>query len=118
VLALLVTSVGIYSTMAFSAGLRTKEMGIRVALGAPRSSVVALIVREGLTLVGVGLVSGGVIAVFLGRFIESLLYRASASDPAVLAVAGGLMLIVAVVGCLIPASRAARADPSLTLRAD
>jgi len=117
-LALLVASVGIYSTMAFSVGRRTREMGIRIALGAARTSVVRLILREGLSLVLVGLVAGGTIAVVLGRFIESLLYKSSPSDPAVLASACAVMLIVAIAGCLVPASRAARVDPSITLRND
>ncbi len=118
VLALLVASVGIYSTMAFSVGRRTREMGIRVALGAARSSVVGLILREGLTLVLIGLVAGGVTAAVSGRFIQSMLYQSSPSDPLVLTAVCGLMLVVAVAGCLVPASRASRVDPSITLRAD
>jgi ABC-type antimicrobial peptide transport system permease subunit len=80
--------------------------------------VVRLILREGLTLVLIGLVAGGVIAVVLGRFIESLLYKSSPSDPGVLAAACGVMVVVAIAGCLVPASRASRVDPSITLRAD
>jgi predicted permease len=117
-LALLVASVGIYSTMAFSVGRRTREMGIRVALGAVRSSVVRLILREGLTLVLIGLVLGGAIAVVSGRFIQSLLYESSPSDPIVLATACGVMVVVAIAGCLVPASRASRVDPSITLRTE
>jgi predicted permease len=117
-LALLVASVGIYSTMAFSVGRRTREMGIRLALGAARSSVVALILHEGLRLVVIGLLAGGAIAVYLGRFIQSLLYQSSPSDPIVLAAACGVMVVVAIAGCLVPASRASRVDPSVTLRAD
>jgi putative ABC transport system permease protein len=117
-LALLVASVGIYSTMAFSVGRRTREMGIRVALGAARSSVVGLILREGLALVLVGLVAGGAIAIGLGRFIQSLLYESSPSDPIVLMSACIVMVVVAIAGCLVPALRAARVDPSITLRAE
>ena len=117
-LALLVASVGIYSTMAFSVGRRTREMGIRIALGAARASVMRLILREGLTLVLIGLVAGSAIAVTLGRFIESLLYQSSPSDPGVLAAACGVMVVVAILGCLVPASRASRVDPTITLRAD
>jgi predicted permease len=117
-LALVVASVGIYSTMAFSAGRRTREMGIRVALGAARSSVVSLILREGLVLVLIGLVAGGTIAIFLGRFIESLLYQSSPSDPVVLISASLVMLVFAIAGCLVPALRAARVDPTITLRAE
>jgi ABC-type antimicrobial peptide transport system permease subunit len=93
-------------------------MGIRLALGAARSSVVALILHEGLRLVVIGLLAGGAIAVYLGRFIQSLLYQSSPSDPIVLAAACGVMVVVAIAGCLVPASRASRVDPSVTLRAD
>jgi hypothetical protein len=115
-LALLVASAGIYSAIAYSVGRRTREMGIRMALGAAASSVVRLVLREGLALVLIGAAIGVGVAIASTRFIESLLFKTSSSDPIVLASAAGVMLLVGLAGCLVPAARAARVDPSITLR--
>jgi predicted permease len=117
-LALLVASIGIYTTMAFSVRRRTREMGIRIALGAAQASVARLVLGEGLRLVVAGLLIGSVAAVASGRLIQSLLYQTAPSDPTILGAATATMLIVAVAGCLAPAVRASRVDPSITLRAD
>jgi putative ABC transport system permease protein len=117
-LALLVAAAGVYSSNAFSVARRTREMGIRMALGAAGSRVVALVMRESLALVLAGVGVGVVAAIGSARLVESLLYQTSAADPIVLAAASTVMLIVALAGCAIPALRAARVDPTITLRND
>jgi predicted permease len=117
-LALVVASIGTYSALAYSVSRRTREMGIRLALGAPRVSLVRLVVAEGLLPVGVGIGVGLTLALASGRLIAALLYRTSPSDPVVLAMAVAALTATATLGCLVPALRAARVDPITVLRSE
>jgi predicted permease len=115
-LALLVATIGTYSTAAYAAAQRTREIGIRVALGAPRPNLVRLVTGQGLKPVLVGAVVGVGLAVLSSRLIESLLYQTSPSDPSVIMAASTAMIASATAGCVIPAVRAARVDPIVVLK--
>jgi ABC-type antimicrobial peptide transport system permease subunit len=117
-LAGLLASVGIYSLIAYSVAERTRELGIRVALGANRTAVVRLIVGEGLTLAGIGLAIGLAGAWMLTGTLRTLLYEVSPLDPAVLGAAGIGVLVVAALASFVPARRALQVDPMTALRGD
>ena len=116
--AALLASVGIYSLIAYSVAQRTREIGIRIALGADRRAVMRLIIGEGLTLAIIGLAIGVAGALLLTRTLETLLYEVSPTDPAVLAMTCAGVLVIAGIASLIPAVRALRIDPSHALRAE
>ena len=116
--ALLLASVGIYGVMAFSVAQRSQEMAIRVSLGATRSRVVTLILKEGLTLCFVGSVLGLIGAYLTGRAMQSMLYGVGTMDFSVFGAAAFLLLIAALLACLVPARRAASTDPIQALRAE
>jgi putative ABC transport system permease protein len=118
ILALLVAMVGIYSTISYTFSQRTHEIGVRVALGAQATNVVRLVVGEGVRAVLVGVVVGVLLALAAGRLVESMLYKTSPRDPAVLSVVSLSLLLVAVGACLVPAWRALRVDPASALRAE
>ncbi|HVW85522.1 MAG TPA: FtsX-like permease family protein, partial [Bryobacteraceae bacterium] len=115
-LALLLTSVGLYGILAYSVARRTGEIGIRMALGAQRRSVVWLVVRKALahTLVGVG--AGVVVVLASSRVAKSLLYNVKPNDPATIGAAVCALLVVCAVAALLPARRASRMDPMQALR--
>jgi len=115
-LATILAAIGLYGVMAFVVARRTKEMGVRLALGANPSSVVWLVMREVLTLLGLGLLVGVPSAVALGRFVASQLYGIQADDPIVAGVTIAILVTVASLAGLIPAMRASRIDPILALR--
>jgi predicted permease len=117
-LALLLAAIGIYGVMAYLVSQRTREIGIRVALGARPSSVVRLIVMYALGLAAAGVAIGLVAAVLLSRVMAGLLYQISPTDPWTF---GGITLVLfatALVAAMTPARRAARVDPMIALRAD
>jgi len=118
VVAGLLAAVGIYGVLAYSVEARTREMGVRVALGASRASILALVLREGLMLAGIGLVLGLAGALALTRTMRTLVYQVSTVDPATFAVIAAVAATVSLAACLIPAWRAVRVDPILALRAD
>ena len=115
-LALLLGAVGIYGVISHFATRRKRDWAIRVALGLPGSRVVTHIVRQGATLVLVGIVAGAVGTVALGRLLASLLFEVGAVDPIAFAAAGLALLLVGVVAAFVPAWRAGRVDPALVLR--
>ena len=115
-LALALASVGLYGIMAYSVNRRTREIGVRMALGASRSTVLQLILKRGLTLVGAGMGIGFAIALFAGRLLAGALYGVSAADPLSIAGAALLLLAVAYVACYLPALAASRVDPLAALR--
>jgi len=117
-LAGLLASVGIYSLIAYSVAERTRELGIRVALGANRAAVVRLIVGEGLVLAGIGLAIGLAGAWALTGTLKTLLYEVSPLDPAVLGAAAAGVLMVATLASFVPARRALRVDPMTALRGE
>jgi len=116
VLALLLSSVGIYGVMSYLVSQRGREIGIRMALGSSQSSVLGLITGEGMLLVGVGLVAGVAAALVLARLLRGLLYGVTSHDPITLITVPILLAVVALVACVIPARRASRIDPLLALR--
>jgi ABC-type antimicrobial peptide transport system permease subunit len=115
-LATLLASIGLYGVMAFVVARRTKEIGIRVALGAQPGSVVWLVMKEVLLLVGIGLGVGIPAAIALGRFVSAQLYGVEARDPSVAGIAIVLLVAVASLAGVIPARRASRIDPLTALR--
>jgi putative ABC transport system permease protein len=117
-LALLLAAVGLYGVISYSVAQRTQEVGIRVALGASRSEVVAMVMRQGLRLAAAGLAIGLVLALLLKSVLKGLLVGVSAADPATLAVTALVLLLVAVLASYVPARRAARVDPMVALRFD
>lgn len=116
VLALLLAAVGLYGVLAYSIAQRTREIGIRIALGAESGTIINLVARQGLTIVGIGLVAGILGSFILTRLIESLLYGVSGTDPIALLTAIGVLGLAAFLACLVPALRAVRIDPMIALR--
>lgn len=117
-LALGLASVGLYGVMALTVTQRTRELGIRLALGAHRADVFRLVLGQGMLLVGIGLVCGWILAISTGRGLASVLYNVSAWDlPAFLAATTALAL-VALIACWLPARRATRVDPIVALRTE
>ena len=120
VVALSLISVGLYGLMAFTVSRRTAEIGVRIALGATRSSVRWLVGRQALAIVGAGLAIGIPAAWIVGRLasrqLASLLYDVTSTDPATMAVAGVVLVLVAAGASLLPAQRAVRIDPAVALR--
>jgi putative ABC transport system permease protein len=114
--ALLLAAIGTYGVMAFVIGRRTREVGIRMALGAQAANVMAMLVREGMVPVVVGLTVGLAGSLALGRALSGLLYGLPASDPSTLVTASGVLAAAALVACALPARRAARMDPASALR--
>jgi putative ABC transport system permease protein len=117
-LALVVAAIGLYSVVAYDVSQRTRELGVRVALGASAGAVLRLVVGEGVRVVLVGLALGAVAALSLAGRVSPLLYEVSAKDPVTYAGVVGVLLVVAVVASLAPALRAARVDPNVALRAE
>jgi putative ABC transport system permease protein len=115
-LALLITGAGLAGLVAFSVSQRTQEIGVRMALGAERSEVLGMVLREGMRLVLVGLAAGVVGAVALTRVMAGLLYGVPATDPLTFAGVALVLVAVAAVACLVPARRAATVDPIVALR--
>lgn len=116
--ALLLAVVGIYGVVSYSVTQRTREMGIRMALGAEPRTVVSLVMRHGGTMAGVGIFVGVVATLFVGRFAEKLLYGVESSDPLTYVCVSAVLAAVAIGATIVPARRATRVDPALALRGD
>jgi predicted permease len=117
-LALLLATIGTYGVLSYMVGERRREIGIRVALGAARSSVLALIMKQGLQLTMTGLILGLVGALGLNRLIASLLFGVEPTDPATLFAVVVTIMPVAAFACWLPAWRASRLDPNVVLRVE
>jgi predicted permease len=118
VLALVVAAVGLYGVLAYNVGQRRHELGVRVALGARGVDVVRLVVSQGVRLAVTGVVVGSAIALGASRWIQPLLFRQPATDPAVLGVVAAVLMVVTLAACVVPAARALDADPNSVLRSD
>jgi predicted permease len=116
--ALFLAMLGIYGVLAYLVAQRTREIGIRVALGSSRGSILKMVLREGLELVAVGLVLGIIAAVSMQKAVASEIYGVRALDPLVLASVMAVLAIVALAACAVPARRAMRVDPIIALRSE
>jgi len=117
-LALVVTLAGITGVIATSVSQRTREFGVRMALGATRQGVLRMVLGQGLMLVAIGLVLGIAAAIGLGRVLNSYLYNTTPADPLILLVVGGAFLAAGALACLGPARRATTVDPLIALRTE
>jgi predicted permease len=115
-IAVLLSGAGMYAVLAYIVGQRIHEMGIRLALGATRANVFALIVRQGLWMIGAGLFCGWAASLAAGRWITSFLYGVRTADPYTYGAVGILVVLVSAVAIMLPARRAARLDPNIALR--
>jgi putative ABC transport system permease protein len=115
-LAVLLASIGIYGLMAYMVGQRSREIGLRIALGARRDDILKLFLRKGVALAGVGIVAGVVVSASTASMMASLLYGVRPHDPAVFLIVPLLLLAVAVLASYIPARRATKVDPMIALR--
>ena len=115
-LATLLAAIGLYGVMSYTVARRTREIGIRMALGAERSSLMWLVLREVALMVGIGVGVGLPLAIALSRVVQSQLFDLSAHDPIALAASAGLLAFVALAAGYLPARRATRVDPMLALR--
>ncbi len=114
--ALLLAAVGIYGVLSYTVSQRTHELGIRLAMGAPKPTVLGLVTRQGMTLVLVGVALGTAGALALSRVLSGLLYEVSANDPTTFAAVVAFIFAVALPACYLPARRAASVDPMEALR--
>ena len=115
-LAVIIAAVGIAGVLAFSVSARTNEIGIRMSLGADSGRVQRMILREGGVLLAIGLALGVVGAFFAARIIRGLLFGVAPSDPATLIGVAAMMAAIGIGACWIPALRAARIDPAISMR--
>src|SRR5262245_8096531 len=116
--ALALAAIGLFGVMAYLVSQRTREIGVRLALGATRGEVFRLILGRGMMLAGVGAVIGLGAAFWLTRVMESLLFSVSRTDPATFIAVPGTLIAVAALACYLPARRAMKVDPVVALRTD
>ncbi len=114
--AMLLAAIGVYGVMSFVVTQRTGEIGIRMALGAQTSQVAWHVQRQGMTLVAAGLAAGLAGGLLLTQYLSTLLFRVNARDPVVFGVSAGLLVLVSILACWLPARRASRLDPLTALR--
>jgi putative ABC transport system permease protein len=114
--ALVLAAVGIYGVMSFAVAQRTQEIGVRMALGAGTTAVLKMVLREGMTLAGAGLVFGLAGTYFVGQTMKSLLFGVSAIDPLAVGCVAAVLMMAALLACYLPARRATKVDAMVTLR--
>ncbi len=117
-LAILLAGLGIYGLLSFTVSLRQQEFGIRMALGAGRGNISAMVLRQGARLAVSGLVPGLALAYLAARLLQSLLAGVAPGDVTTFSIAAGLCLVTTLLGALVPALRAVRVDPSSVMRAE
>jgi predicted permease len=117
-LAMTLSAIGIYGTMSYSVAQRTAEIGVRMALGASRQAVFGLVARDGLLLAGIGVATGTVAALLMGRGLTALLYAVAPGDPLTFIVTIATLLGAALAATILPARRATRVDPLTALRSE
>jgi putative ABC transport system permease protein len=117
-LALVLASVGLYGVMALAVTQRTRELGIRMALGAERANIFKLVLGQGMTLIAIGVGIGLIGAIAAGRALMSLLYNVGAIDAGAVITAIISLVLVALIACCVPARRATRVDPIIALRTE
>jgi len=115
IVALLLSAIGIYGVLAYLVTQRTKEIGIRIALGGSARSIFELVLREGLLVIGAGFVLGAAGTAALRKSLESQLFGVRATDPIVLATVTTVLALVALAACVLPARRATKIDPIVAL---
>jgi ABC-type antimicrobial peptide transport system permease subunit len=116
--ALLLATIGVYAVIAFSVSMRSQEMAIRMALGSRRGEIVRLVLVSGAKLAAIGCVAGLVGALTVSRLLGSMLFDVSATDPLILTASIATMMVLSLVACVIPAQRAASANPVDALRSE
>jgi putative ABC transport system permease protein len=114
--ALALAAIGIYGVMSFAVAQRTQEIGVRMALGAGTSAVLNMVLREGMTLAGAGLVIGLAGTYFVGQTMKSLLFGVSAIDPLAVSCVAAVLMVAALLACYVPARRATKVDAMVALR--
>jgi len=117
-IALLLAAVGIYGVTSYTVAQRTREVGIRLALGAPLDGVTRLFVRDGLALSAIGAICGVATALALTRLMGSMLFEVSSADPLTYAAASSALIVAALLGSYLPARRAAKVDPMEAIRGE
>ena len=117
-LALVLAAIGIYGVLSYAVSRRTRELGVRMALGATRGQVAKLVLKDGLVMTAVGIVLGVTAALALTQFLSSVLYQVTPGDPLTYVAVAGILLAVALIATLLPARRATAVDPLTALRAD
>jgi predicted permease len=117
-IALTLAAVGIYGVLSYLVARRTHEIGIRLAVGADRGQVMMLILKQGVTLAGAGIVAGLGAAFLLTRVMQSLLYQVTPTDPLTFALVSGALIVVALIASAVPAFRATRVSPLIALRTE
>jgi ABC-type antimicrobial peptide transport system permease subunit len=115
-LALLLAAIGLYGVMSYAVSQRTRELGLRMALGAGTSDLLRLVMSQGFALTAAGVVLGGAGALGLTRLMGELLYKVSPRDPLAFGSAFAVMIVASLAACLLPAWRATRTDPVRALR--
>ena len=115
-LALVLACLGVYGVLAYAVAQRTREIGVRMALGAKPVDVTRMILGRGMKLSAIGLLAGGALAAGLGVLLRTLLYGVTLAAPGIYAGTAAALVLVAMVACVIPAQRAARVDPAVALR--
>jgi putative ABC transport system permease protein len=116
ILALFLAAIGLYGVLAYSVTRRTREIGIRIALGSPRAKICGLVVRQGMIMVALGIMAGVIISFACGPLVRHFVYGVTPHDPAMIVGVASLLVVIAILACWLPARRAMNVDPIVALR--